>query len=248
MIFPLILIGLKRIFDMHISLLKLQQHVKNKDFQLLSLDEIRAESSRHDAEQRRLEIIEKQLNVIPNRFKEKTFEDFQLDYSEQARCKKIAQNFVKTFKARLEEGTCLKFLGLSGTGKTLLSFIIYQELAKNGFSVKYEASLQFLRQFQEREFESFSAYQAILSTYQKTQLLIIDEVSVGNGKSGYPSDWQKTHLYTLINQRYLNRLSTIVISNHTNEELIERIGEPTVGRLTENGITLGFNWKSYRNH
>jgi DNA replication protein DnaC len=49
-----------------------------------------------------------------------------------------------------------------------------------------------------------------------------------------------------INQRYINRLCTLIISNHSQDELVERLGEPTVGRLTENGITLAFNWKSYR--
>ena len=240
-------IGLMRKFDMQTQLMKLQQVLQlPSGAPIANLDVLRRESMKREEEQRRIERTEGFLKAVPERFCGKTENDFHLDYPEQGRCKKIAQNFVATFSMRLQEGTCLKFLGHSGTGKTLLSLIMYQALAKKGFSVRYESSLHFLRQFQEKEFESHAAYQTILASYRRIQFLVIDEVSVGIGKGGHPADWQRSHLYTLINQRYINRLCTLIISNHSQDELVERIGEPTVGRLSENGITLAFNWKSYR--
>jgi len=242
------LIGLMERFDMQTSAhMKLQQTFQLPlSVSVANLDVLRRESIKREEEQRRVERTEGFLKAVPARFYGKTEDDFHLDYPEQERCKKIALNFVLTFPQRLKEGTCLKFLGNSGTGKTLLSLIIYQALAKTGFSVRYESSLHFLRQFQEKEFESHTAYQSLLGSYLRIQFLVIDEVSVGIGKGGHPSDWQRSHLYTLINQRYINRLCTLIISNHSQDELVERLGEPTVGRLTENGITLAFNWKSYR--
>ena len=231
---------------MQASLLKLRQSMHLPSAPIYSFERLRMESIKREKEVRRLEQIAVLLNAVPALFCGKGWDDFHLDYPEQERCKQIAQNFVTTFPKRLQEGTCLKFLGVSGTGKTLLSLIMYQVLAKAGFAVKYESSLHFLRQFQEKEFESHATYQNLLTSYQRPQFLIIDEVSVGIGKGGNPAEWQKNHLYALINQRYLNRLCTVVISNHDGDELVERLGEPTVGRLSENGITLAFNWKSYR--
>ncbi len=231
---------------MQASLLKLRQSMHLPSAPIYSFERLRMESIKREKEVRRLEQIAILLNTVPALFRGKGWDDFHLDYPEQERCKQIAQNFVATFPKRLQEGTCLKFLGISGTGKTLISLIMYQALAKAGFAVKYESSLHFLRQFQEKEFESHAAYQNLLASYQRPQFLIIDEASVGIGKSGTPAEWQKNHLYALINQRYLNRLCTVVISNHDGDELVERLGEPTVGRLSENGITLAFNWKSYR--
>ena len=233
---------------MQASLLKLRESLQlpNTSAPVFNFENLRRESMKREEEARRRDQINTLIGAVPALFRGKGWDDFHLDYPAQDRCKKIAQNFVATFPERLKEGTCLKFLGISGTGKTLLSLIMYQALAEAGFAVKYESSLHFLRRFQEREFESHAAYQNLLASYQRPQFLIIDEVSVGIGKSGLPSEWQKNHLYALINQRYLNRLCTLVISNHDNDELVERLGESTVGRLSENGITLGFNWKSYR--
>lgn len=213
---------------------------------MIDLQAWRQESIRREEEQRRTEQVQALLNAVPVRFQKKAWGDFHLNYAEQTRCKQVAQKFVASFTEHMQDGTCLKFLGNAGTGKTLLALIMYQALAKQGIMVKYHSSLHFLRQLQEKEFESHAAYQYFLNSYQMVKFLIIDEVSVGSGKGGNLADWQRSHLYTLINQRYINKLCTLVISNHTHEELLERLGEPTVGRLAENGVTLAFNWPSYR--
>lgn len=212
----------------------------------LSYEALKQEAITREKEKNRALQIEHYLQAIPARFKDKTWSDYQINYPEQVLSKKIAESFTVTFTERLKEGTCLKFLGKAGTGKTLLALIIYQALVHAGLSVRYESSLHFLRQFQETEFESYAAFQAHLATYQRIQLLILDEISLGVGKGGMLAEWQRNHLYTLINQRYVNRLPTLVISNHGQDELIERLGEPIVGRLSENGLTIAFNWASYR--
>lgn len=224
----------------------LQQRLKHVNASILSYEALKKEAIASEREKNRTDQIERYLQMIPARFKGKTWSDFLIHYPEQALCKKIAENFTSTFKDRLKEGTCLKFLGQAGTGKTLLALIVYQAMLHMGVSVRYESSLHFLRQFQETEFESYAAFQALLASYKCIQFLILDEISVGIGKEGLLSEWQRTHLYTLINQRYVNRLPTLIISNHGREELLERLGSPIVGRLSENGLTLAFNWASYR--
>jgi DNA replication protein DnaC len=239
-------IGLKESIDMQTNLLRLGKCRQLATSGLVDLEALRVASLRQEGEKRKTERIDSFLKVVPQRFLNKSWEDYKIDYSGQARCKQIAEKFVRTFTQRLQAGNCLKFFGPPGTGKTLLSLIMLQNLAYADFSVGYEPSLNFLRMFQEQEFESFAAYRRLLDSYKWVQFLIIDEVGVGVGKGAYPCDWQRNHLYALINMRYNHHLCTLVISNHTEEELIERLGEPIMGRLSEQGITLAFNWPSYR--
>jgi DNA replication protein DnaC len=59
-------------------------------------------------------------------------------------------------------------------------------------------------------------------------ILILDDL--GAEKS---SEWVREQLYVIINQRYINMLPTLVTTNCTTEELMERLGERTVSRLIE---------------
>jgi DNA replication protein DnaC len=87
----------------------------------------------------------------------------------------------------------------------------------------------------------------VLEDYSNIHFLIIDEVTEGfSGKSGTLSDWEKKMLFTLIDMRYSKNLCTLVISNRSLGEMIERLGATTYDRLTEKGLSLIFNWNSYR--
>jgi DNA replication protein DnaC len=184
---------------------------------------------------------------VSSRYRHKTLENFKIDYAAQNSVKKIAQQFIATFPDRLKEGTCLMLLGKPGTGKTFIALILYQALARLNFSVDYEPSLQFLRKFQDNNFDSHASFQTVMKSYMNTQFLILDEVTEGfSGKSGLLADWEKQMLFTLIDARYHANLCTVVISNRSKEEMIERIGDRVVDRLSDKGLTLAFNWKSYR--
>lgn len=151
-----------------------------------------------------------------------------------------------TFKDRLRNGNNVVFTGKPGTGKTLLSLIVYRELTHAGFRCTYQSSLDFLRSLQEKKFASSSAFLNAMESYQRIDFLIMDEVTEGSGKGGLLTDWEKEILFKIINVRYQQQRCTLVISNQTRAQVRMRLGEPTHDRLSDKGIALAFNWKSYR--
>lgn len=218
------------------------KHAKTDDF-----DAIRKESIRKEEEKRRIDRINKQVAKVPFRFRHKTFKDYQATSPEQAKVKIIAERFVATFPERLKEGTSMMCLGKPGTGKTFLSLIIYQALAKESYNVHYESSLQFLRAIQEKRYSSHASFESIIDFYNNVQFLILDEVTESISKDGYPSEYDRRLLFEIINQRYAKQeLCTLIISNRDKGELINRLGQPIIDRLSEKGIQLIFNWDSYR--
>lgn len=189
---------------------------------------------------------DKRLQQVPRLFRGKSFADFEAPTSEKRAVKRIAEQFTETFTERLQEGTSLLMHGKPGTGKTFLSLLIYQALVHQDTNVEYQSSLNFLRDTQERKFESFSAFQNVLNHYRQLPLLILDEVTEGSGKSGSLADWERSILFAIIDARYQEKHCTIVITNRSKEAFTERLGVPVADRLLEQGILLGFSWESYR--
>lgn len=220
--------------------------IEGKSAVMLDYDAIKADATKREVEKRRKEQLERILEIVPTRFRGKSLDDFHEDYPAQSYIKKIINRYITTFVERLVDGNCLVFHGKPGTGKTMLSLIAYAAIAQAGFTVGYEPTLQFLRIFKEKEFESNAAFCSLLESYTRKSLLIIDEATEGVGKFNFPADWERKMLFALINARYEKQLCTIVITNRNKEEMIARLGEPIVDRLAEKGLFLAFDWNSYR--
>lgn len=210
------------------------------------IEKYRAESLIASQQHFRQEQIQAGLCQVPPRFLGKTFVDFSVTSIEQQQMKKFLSGYVVTFAERKCDGTCLIFVGKPGTGKTMIALIMLQQLIHAGYCVLYYSSLHFLRALHEKEFKSSAAFANEMAALKKMDLLIIDEVTESSGRGCEPMDWERNMLRTLIDVRYQHKLCTIVISNRSAQEVIQRLGEPTVDRLTENGAVLGFNWHSYR--
>lgn len=226
--------------------IKVHESCLNKNTETVDFDTVRANSVKLDEEKRKKDRIDNIIKKIPPRFQEKSFSDYKVDHIEQGKVKQAFEKYFQTFSDRLIDGTCLTLVGKPGTGKSLLSFMLYRALAEAGFSVAYEPSLNFLNLLQEKKFESHGAFQSVLEAYKRISLLIIDEVTEGTGKGGYLAEWERQMLFNVIDTRYQNKLCTIVISNRNKTDLIDRLGIPIVDRLSEKGMTLAFTWNSYR--
>jgi DNA replication protein DnaC len=233
--------------DMQARVLQIQASWQSRQEAMKQSEGIRQESNKSEEEKRRIARINEFLQVVPSLYQGKTFDDFIIEYPGQSRIKKTAERYVETFSERLKEGNALKFSGGTGTGKTLLALIMYQALAKSGFKVRYKSSVAFLRDLHDKNFESNAAFERVLDDYNNIHFLIIDEVTEGfSGRGGMLSDWEKKMLFTLIDMRYSKNLCTLVISNRSLGEMTERLGVTTYDRLTEKGLSLIFNWNSYR--
>jgi len=217
-----------------------------KQFTLEDFEKLREEAVKQEEENRRADKIAQFLQKVPLRFRGKEFTHFHAKNADQKRIKTTLERYVSTFQARIKEGTSLIFVGNPGAGKTMLSLAMYQALAKASFTVSYEPSLHFLKLLQEKKFESHASFQILLDFYKRIQFLIIDESTEGSGKGGTLAEWERLLLFAVIDARYQEQLCTVLISNRNKEDLTERLGKPSVDRLLEKGITLAFNWESYR--
>jgi DNA replication protein DnaC len=218
-----------------------------RDMQTIKKTEMRDDHRQTLANLEAHKVEVRKREAQPVRFAGKSFADFRIDYPPaQKEVKGIIEKYAATFPDRLADGTSLIFSGKTGTGKTLLGLILFQFLIKKGFRAEYQPSLNFLRLLHEKQFESYHAFQQELQFYKELPFLIIDEVTEGCGKGAYPSDWERHLFRVLIDVRYQANRPTLIITNRTKQELIDRLGEPAIDRLLENGIALAFNWKSYR--
>ena len=97
---------------------------------LASLEAYRVEAAKREAEKRRQANIDALLKTIPVRFAGKTFADFEVKYPAQAEVKRIVEKYADTYVDRLAECAPLILSGKTGTGKTLLAYVLFQYLIK----------------------------------------------------------------------------------------------------------------------
>jgi len=210
------------------------------------LETYRKESQLLEMDKRKKDEREKLFFAIPPRYQGKNFNDFTANSDAQIQVKNIVHQYAETFGKRSKQGNSIIFMGKIGTGKTLLARILQQCLINHDLSVEYHTSLSFLKSLHDKQFSSYEAFDLALKTYRHLPFLIIDEVTEGCGKGAYPADWERNLLRMIIDVRYQYCKCTLIITNRNQQELIERLGEPTIDRLSEKGIRLAFNWESFR--
>lgn len=147
-------------------------------------------------------------SMMPFEFLNLTGSDFGWDkyQADITKSKDIVNKYILRFPAFREKGMGLYICsGTKGSGKTMLSCCILNELTKRYVgSVKFVNALDFLEMtkkgYRGEENEVQSLYDA--------KVLVIDDIGVQMSK-----EWVETVFYRLINDRYVNRKPTIYTSN-----------------------------------
>ncbi|WP_442592491.1 ATP-binding protein [Parapusillimonas sp. JC17] len=179
-------------------------------------------------------------SAIPPRFEDRSLENYSADLPGQAKALAIAKQYAATFDE--SEGVSLIFCGGVGSGKTHLSIGIAKELMRGNRSALFMSVMGAVRSVKETWRNSDVSEREALQNLIDPDLLILDEVGVQFG-----SDTEKLILFEIINGRYENRRSTIVISNLAIDALTQYLGERVVDRLREGGGKLVvFDWPSFR--
>lgn len=167
-------------------------------------------------------------SMMPFEFLNLRGSDFGWDkyQSDISKSKDLVNKYILQFPAFLEKGMGLYICsGTKGSGKTMLSCCILNELTKRYVgSVKFVNALDFLEMtkkgYQGEENEVQSLYDA--------KVLVIDDIGVQMSK-----EWVETVFYRLINDRYVNRKPTIYTSNlpidklKMDDRIIDRIESTT---------------------
>jgi len=152
------------------------------------------------------------------------------------------RDFLENFGQKHEDGSSLILCGKPGTGKSHLACKLGIELMDKDYSVRYVTASKALRYVRASYAKNpdYSEQDAI-NYFVNVDLLILDELGVK-----VASENDKALLFEIIDERYQQKLPSIVISNLTIKNLKEAIDERMIDRLKHNGTLLIFDWESYR--
>jgi DNA replication protein DnaC len=181
---------------------------------------------------------------IPPRFQDRRFKNFEATTPEQKNVLDIARAYAADWEAVRDTGRCMVLMGAPGTGKTHLACAIGTHVMhKHNASVLFRTVYQAVRSVRDTWVKGTEKSESdAIAELTSPQLLILDEVGVQSG-----SDWEKTVLFDILNERYQQRKPTILLTNLVDDALPEFLGERVVDRLREDGgQVVAFTWKSHR--
>ena len=128
-----------------------------------------------------------------------------------ALAKKFAESFGKSY------GNLL-LMGKTGVGKTHISTAIAKCVIELGYNVLYDSAQNIVSDFENDRFKSgYGPYEPKAEKYLECDLLIIDDLG-----TEFVNQFTISCLYNLINTRQNRRLPTVVSTNLTTEELINK--------------------------
>lgn len=134
-------------------------------------------------------------------------------------CRRYAQSFGP------KSGNLL-LNGNPGLGKTFLSVCIARTVADNGYSVVYESAPKLFQQLERARFSQDPEAQSLAAKYTASDLLIIDDLG-----SELVTPFVQSALYSVVNDRLLASMPTIVSSNLQSQDLGSRYGPAIASRL-----------------
>lgn len=163
--------------------------------------------------------------------KVKKINQYIVDNDTRKKAKEMAVNYIKTY----EPTKSILFAGNPGAGKSHLSIGIGAALLEKGVAVIYMPYLEIIRELKANSMDN-EYYLRLIGKYYNAKLLIIDDLfkdKVKNGKLvGTLSESDIKHIYSIINYRYNNMLSTVISTELLPQQLIE-LDEALAGRILE---------------
>lgn len=194
------------------------------------------------AEQAKAERIAKTFRraMIPKRFAPHSLATYRATSPGQKHALDVSSRFAERFENG--SGASLIFAGKPGTGKTHLACGIARAVIESGHTAMFGTVLQLVRHVKSTyRHDSERSESEAIDDLLSPDLLIIDEVGAQIG-----SDHELMILFEIINQRYQECRSTILISNLTSDELSQFLGDRAVDRFRECGAVIAFDWGSHR--
>lgn len=211
------------------------------------LDALQEKCRRAEAEAKARELaykIEERIAAagVPQRFIGKTLVDYVAENEGQRRVLAVAHDYVERFARHRERGDSLVFAGLPGTGKSLLSMLVLQELCRRDYGARYttcQGLIQAIRRTWGKEGEGRES--TVIDDFASTSLLVLDEIGVQAG-----TDNEKALLFDILDRRYAEMRPTIFATNLDKTHFQEFVGDRIWDRLTETAKWVPFGWESYR--
>lgn len=164
---------------------------------------------------------------VGKRYKDKTINDFIADTDEKKEILEKVKQYIKDVNDGKDR--TLWLCGATGTGKTLLGSCICRETG-GVYCKTYDIKDDLLENHFNRK--------SVFKKYTNYRSLVIDEVG--------RVEQEKDFMFQLLNERYENEVSTVLITNLSKGELKERLGLPLYDRFVSNCVSLTFKGDSHR--
>ena len=164
---------------------------------------------------------------VGKRYKDKTLNDFIATTDEQKEILEKVKQYIKDVNDGKDR--TLWLCGTTGTGKTLLGSCICRETG-GVYCKTYDIKDDLLENHFNRK--------SVFKKYTNYRSLVIDEVG--------RVEQEKDFMFQLLNERYENEVSTVLITNLSKGELKERLGLPLYDRFVSNCVSLTFKGDSHR--
>jgi DNA replication protein DnaC len=196
-----------------------------------------------EAETDRQRRMEQRLSMsgIPQRFRDRTFDNFVADTEPKRQALSVAVEFASEFAGHAERGTTVIFSGKPGTGKSHLALAAAMVVMKSSTAL-YINALDLIRMVRDTwRRDSEMSEVAVLNDLTSVGLLVIDEIGVQ-----YGTDGEQVILFDVLNRRYRDLMPTILLTNLGAKGMKEFLGERSFDRLREGGIWVAFDWDSFR--
>lgn len=176
-----------------------------------------------------------------------TFESFDLSYypdeyyEDMRKAYESAKRYASNFNS--EKMNNMLYMGKTGLGKTHLSTAIAKVVMDNGFDCVYETAQNIFTDIEYDRYNRTDRYSDDFtsSKYYECDLLIIDDLG-----TEVENKYNVAALYGLINTRLLNEKSTIINTNLSVNQLLERYEDRITSRLLGEYKVFLFQGKDIR--
>lgn len=140
-------------------------------------------------------------------------------------------------------GILVALVGKRGAGKTQLAVELMKANTTRMKSALYVSTTEWFMAIKATYRKGSDQTEIdVIKQYRKPNLLVLDEY----GRRG-DTEWENNLLFELLDKRYADMHSTILISNQSSADLIESLGRSLSSRLMETGGIVECEWQSWRN-
>lgn len=189
---------------------------------------------------RRLRTIMKN-SLMEESFFSKTFENWDREKGDK-KLLNLGKKYVDGFLNVKKEGLGMLITGGVGNGKSYFSFSIANELLKKGVPVVCISINGLLERIREtyNTMGKEGEWQ-VIGILKNAELLVIDDLGTEQN-----TEWSASKVFTIIDNRYRNKLPTIITTNLGIDLLNDRYGERTVDRIIEMCTVIEHKGESLR--
>lgn len=193
-------------------------------------DEVLDRERREEEEEARRRRIVANLEAfkVPKRFRNARFDTTE--------CASAKERSVIEY---LKKGRSAVIYGPNGTGKTHLAFASCIHQIAGGKTAKYVLAFDLFNSIR-RSFGD-STTDTLVNEFASYDYLVIDEI---DKTLGTPTEF--TYLYSIINARYNDMKSTVLITNATPSEFVAIIGQSALDRVASDGAVIELFGENYR--